>query len=80
MHSTPDQNLTPELKVIPSNSTSSGDDAKPEPPIDKELERKAVLKLDYTVLPMMALFYFLNFMVRRRDYIPFRPNQADLEL
>ncbi|KAF9038140.1 MFS general substrate transporter [Panaeolus papilionaceus] len=64
MHSTPDQNLTPELKVIPSNSTTSGDDAKPEPPIDKELERKAVLKLDYTVLPMMALFYFLNFMDR----------------
>ena len=32
--------------------------------MDKEEERRAVRKLDYTVLPVMAMFYFLSFLVR----------------
>src|ERR1700683_3541144 len=32
-------------------------------PVDRELERKALRKLDYTILPVMAMFYFLSFFV-----------------
>lgn len=33
-------------------------------PINLELERRAVRKLDFTILPVMAMFYFLSFLVR----------------
>ena len=32
-------------------------------PIDRELERNAVRKLDYTIIPIMGLYYFLSFLV-----------------
>src|ERR1700691_1000910 len=32
-------------------------------PVDRELERKALRKLDYAILPVMAMFYFLSFLV-----------------
>ncbi|PPR06291.1 hypothetical protein CVT24_001097 [Panaeolus cyanescens] len=63
MHSEQDHSVASDLKAIPSNSTDS-ENVKDEKPIDRDLERRAVLKLDCTVLPMMALFYFLNFMDR----------------
>jgi hypothetical protein len=31
--------------------------------VDMELERKAVRKLDYTIIPLMAMFYLLSFLV-----------------
>ena len=33
--------------------------------VDPAEERKAVRKLDYTVLPVMAMFYFLSFLVSK---------------
>jgi hypothetical protein len=30
---------------------------------DRELERRAVRKLDYTILPVMTMFYLLSFLV-----------------
>jgi sugar phosphate permease len=33
-------------------------------PVDRELERKALRKLDYAILPVMAMFYFLSFLDR----------------
>ncbi|PPR06287.1 hypothetical protein CVT24_001093 [Panaeolus cyanescens] len=47
--------------------SSSGDHGKTDTvdePIDHALERRAVLKLDLTILPMMSLFYFLSFLDR----------------
>jgi hypothetical protein len=32
-------------------------------PVDRELERKVLRKLDYTVLPVVAMLYFLSFQV-----------------
>ncbi|PPR04191.1 hypothetical protein CVT24_010739 [Panaeolus cyanescens] len=73
------QHGTPELKMIRSNST--GSDEKIEKPIDHALERRAVLKLDLTVLPTMAVFYFLNFMDRANiGNARIAGLQADLQL
>lgn len=40
----------------------------PTPPLkhDPDLERRAVRKLDYTLLPVMTMFYLLSFLVRDR--------------
>jgi hypothetical protein len=34
--------------------------------VDKKLERNAIRKLDITIVPIMALFYVLSFLVRLR--------------
>lgn len=57
-----DQHVAPDLKAVQTNNSSYNE--KVDNSIDHALEKRAVLKLDITVLPMMALFYFLNFMVR----------------
>ncbi|KAF9044192.1 MFS general substrate transporter [Panaeolus papilionaceus] len=57
-----DQHVAPDLKAVQTNNSSYNE--KVDNSIDHALEKRAVLKLDITVLPMMALFYFLNFMDR----------------
>jgi len=34
------------------------------PEINEDLERKAVRRIDYTVLPVICMFYLLSFLVR----------------
>jgi hypothetical protein len=57
------------MNAVPTKSadpqTSSLSDASEELLVDKRLERRAVLKLDYTVLPVMTMLYFLSFLVSR---------------
>lgn len=35
------------------------------PRVVSDDEKRAVRKLDYTILPVMTMFYFLSFLVRR---------------
>jgi len=53
----------------PSSTAASSKDAgvapgKPVEVVDTELERRAVRKMDYTILPVMTMFYLLSFLVR----------------
>ena len=53
----------------PSSTATSTKDAEVMPGklveiVDSDLERKAVHKLDYTILPVMTMFYLLSFLVR----------------
>ncbi|KAF9038139.1 MFS general substrate transporter [Panaeolus papilionaceus] len=50
-----------------ASASSQSENNKPDPvdePIDHALEKRAVLKLDLTILPVMSLFYFLSFLDR----------------
>jgi len=55
----------------PSSAATSTKDAEVMPGklvefeiVDSDLERRAVRKLDYTILPVMTMFYLLSFLVR----------------
>ena len=69
----PDPELsTPTMKEgedsPPSSAATSAKDTEVMPGklveiADSDLERKAVRKLDYTILPVMTMFYLLSFLV-----------------
>ena len=46
---------------------TTGTSPSPHPSFDPEDERRAVRKLDYTILPLVSLFYLLSFLVNVSD-------------
>ena len=57
------------LKETPNNESSEwgpGDIY----PVDSIPEKRAVRKLDLTILPVMTLFYLLSFLVSSKIYLP----------
>jgi MFS family permease len=51
---------TPPAKTVESQSSLASHDT----PLHRQLEKQAVRKLDYTILPVMTVFYFLSFLDR----------------
>lgn len=63
--------MTPELKSkLDSESRSS--EYESEIHVDEEAERRAVRKLDLTLLPIITMFYFLSFLVSSINTFPFK--------
>lgn len=64
------QNINPQMTLANTSSASkTGESTTPsfeadQFPLESELQRKAVRKLDYVILPIMTMFYLLSFLVR----------------